>query len=201
MSTGIVILAAGESARMGTPKQLLPCHGTTLLQHTIATACALPGSAVVVVLGAEAGKIRAQVEDSRVHFVENPEWCEGMGGSLRTGLQALLTVDPALSAVIFLVCDQPLLTVATLRTLLATHEQSGCAIVASDYGETLGVPALFASSLLPELLALRGTDGARQIIKAHRANAVGIPFPGGAVDLDTPADYTAFRDHPTPIPV
>jgi len=189
MSTGVVILAAGESARMGEPKQLLAYRGKTLLRHTIDTALSLDGAAVVVVLGAHAAQIRAQLDDQRVLVAENPDWRNGMGGSLRTGLSALLAARPDVSAAIFLLCDQPLFSSDALGNLIATHERTGSAIVASEYGGALGVPALFARSMFPELLALKGDVGARQIIRAHRDQATGVPFQDGAVDIDTPADY------------
>ncbi len=202
MSTGIIILAAGESVRMGEPKQLLAYHGTTLLQHAIATALELDGTPVVVVLGAHAEKIRTQISEPRVTFAENPDWLEGMGASVRVGLSAMLAAHPDVAGVIFLPCDQPLLTAATLRDLIAAHERTGRAIAASEYGGVLGVPALFARDHFPELLALDGATGARQIIWAHRANAIGVPFPEGAVDVDTPADYARlhepFREHSIP---
>src|SRR6478672_10290842 len=109
MNLGTVILAAGESARLGTPKQLLTFRGVTLLQRALDNALALPEAPVALVLGANADQVRPNDLDSRVHIVENPHWREGMGTSLRTGLQALLEAQPDLEAVIFLVCDQPLL--------------------------------------------------------------------------------------------
>lgn len=193
MSTGIVILAAGESARMGEPKQLLAYRGTTLLHHAIATALSLPDAAVVVVLGAHAAEIRAQLDEPRVLVAENPNWTDGMGGSLRTGLSALLAAKPGISAAIFLLCDQPLLTTTTLSNLVATRERTGCAIVASEYNGTLGVPALFAREFFQELLALNGAGGARQIIETHRDRAIGVPFQNGGIDIDTPADYVRLR--------
>lgn len=198
MSTGIVILAAGESARMGEPKQLLAFRGTTLLRQAIDTALALAGAPVAVVLGAHAAEIRAQLDEPRVLLIENPHWREGMGGSLRTGLGALLTAHQEISAVIFLVCDQPFLDAATLRTLISTHATTHSAIVAAEYGGTLGVPALFARALFPELLAVKGDAGARQIIRAHREQAIGVPFPDGAVDIDTPADFSRLQTTSTP---
>ncbi len=200
MNTGIVILAAGESARMGKPKQLLAYRGETLLDHTINVALELDAP-VVVVLGAHAAQIHAQLDESRVLFAENPDWRDGMGGSLRTGLRALLDAHPQTDAAIFLLCDQPLLTAETLTNLIAAHQRTGPAIVASEYDHALGVPALFARELFPELLALTGAGGAQQIIRAHRDQAVGVPFPDGAVDIDTPADYRSLSELSTPTPV
>jgi molybdenum cofactor cytidylyltransferase len=197
MNTGIIILAAGESSRMGEPKQLLAYHGTTLLQYTIATALLVPCAPVVVVLGAHAAQIRRQIGDACVLIAENRDWHEGMGSSLRTGLRELLDAQPDTDAVIFLLCDQPLLTPETLRKLIAEHEQTGSMIVASEYDGTLGVPALFTRAFYPELLALEGADGARKIIWTHRAHAIGVPFSEGAVDIDTPADYARLKNSPS----
>jgi molybdenum cofactor cytidylyltransferase len=199
MNTGVVILAAGESARMGEPKQLLAYRGTTLLQHAIDTAHSIPDAPVVVVLGARAAEIRAKLDPREVLIAENPDWHEGMGGSLRTGLRALLDSHPDISSAAFLLCDQPLLSPAMLGNLIATREQTGSAIVASEYDGILGVPALFGRTFFPALLALEGSDGARQIIWTHRAHAVGVPFAGGAVDIDTPADYARLRSSPAEI--
>jgi molybdenum cofactor cytidylyltransferase len=192
MSVGIVILAAGASTRMGEPKQLLEYRGRTLLQNVVDTAQALPGAEVAVVLGAHAAQIRGQFETTSLLVVENSDWREGMGSSLRTGLRALLGASPEISAVIFLLCDQPLLATGTLRSLVDAHQRTGSAIVASQYNGTLGAPALFARSFFSELLALEGTKGAKEIIRAHREQAIGVPFPDGAVDIDTPGEYASL---------
>lgn len=197
MSTGIIILAAGESARMGRPKQLLKYRGKSLLLHAVETAFDLR-VVPVVVLGADAAVIRPQLDEHPVLIAGNSAWREGMGASIRTGLSVLLGAVPKTSAVIFMLCDQPLVSPALLEALIATHQDTGRAIVASEYNGTLGVPALFDRSLFPELLALHGTVGARHIIEAHREQAIGVPFPDGAIDIDTPADYS--RLHPSSIP-
>ena len=197
MNTGIIILAAGESARMGEPKQLLPFRGKPMLRHAIDTALSISGAPVVVVLGAHAAQIRARLDEPCAIIAENTDWRDGMGSSLRVGLSTLVAAHPGISAVLFLVCDQPLLSATTLGILIATHQRSGRAIVASEYGGALGVPALFARSMFPELLAMDGAEGARQIIQAHRDQAVGGPCPDGAVDLDTPADYAPFSEQST----
>ena len=192
MSIGIVILAAGESARMGEPKQLLAHRGATLLHHTIDIAHSIPDAPVAVVLGAHAEIIRPHLDDSDVIVAENLDWRCGMSGSLRAGLTSLLDVNPSLYAVLFLVCDQPLLSASILGMLIAKHEHSGSAIVAAKYNGTLGTPALFACSIFPELLALRGEEGARHIIRAHPEQVATVSFPEGAIDLDTPTDVAAF---------
>ena len=133
MNIGVVILAAGESARMGVPKQLLDFRGKALLQHAIDIARSLSGARVAIVLGAHAAEIRAGLSEADAHIVENTDWRSGMGGSLRAGLGALIAAHPELSAAILMLCDQPLLTQQTLADLVAAHAASGRAIVASEY--------------------------------------------------------------------
>ena len=219
MKPGIVILAAGESSRMGTPKQLLMYAGETLLQRTINAAQAVAEN-VIVVLGANAQAVARASSPSAVNlssetnaqelsnasrptgwkpvpqFVENHNWREGMGTSVSLGLRTLLEAHPDTKAVIFLLCDQPLLSSEILQQIIAQHEATDRPIVAAEYNGTLGVPALFAASLFPALLDLTGAEGARKVIKQHRPEALGVPFPAGAMDIDTPADYAQLAEIP-----
>ena len=200
MKPGIIILAAGEAARMGVPKQLLEYRGKTLLERTSDVALEVSDS-VIVVLGARAEQIWKAWNEPRVMVVENPLWSQGMGGSLAVGLQSLLIAKPATQAAIFLLCDQPLLTATVLRRLIATHLSTGSAIVASEYNETLGVPALFHSCMFSDLLALKGKEGARKVIQSHPRQVVGVPFAEGSLDIDTPADWAQLHNSTTLIPV
>jgi molybdenum cofactor cytidylyltransferase len=192
---GIVILAAGASIRMGTPKQLLSFRGSSLLRHTAETALLCDAGFVTVVLGANAEQIRPELAGLPVGIVENADWPAGMGSSLRAGLQSLLAAHPEAAAAIFLVCDQPLLSAETLDALINPYRGSDCPIAASAYGDTLGVPALFDRSIFPELLALQGAQGAKHLIRAHRDQVVGVPFPDGSIDVDTPRDYQELSSY------
>jgi molybdenum cofactor cytidylyltransferase len=185
-ATGIVILAAGESSRMGQPKQLLPWNGAPLLRHIAGTALAAPGSTVIVVLGCDHERIRPALAGLDVTIVQNDEWREGMASSIRAGLRALpVHCDAAL----FLVCDQPRISAELLRRLIDARKQTTRPVVACSYGGSAGVPALFDRSLFAELLELHGSRGAKEIIRRHSSDVAEVPFPDGSLDLDTPADY------------
>ena len=190
---GLVILAAGASARLGQPKQLLPYRGRTLLRHAAETAVASNCRPVVVVLGAHVAQLEGEVQDLPVHVAENPRWILGMSTSLHAGLGLLTTLQPEVGAAVITLCDQPLLSVRTIHALVKAHRDARHLIVASEYGGVLGVPALFDRTLFGELLALTGTDGAKQIIARHPADVCGVPFPEGAMDIDTPEDYDQLR--------
>ncbi|MEO6739812.1 MAG: nucleotidyltransferase family protein [Chthoniobacteraceae bacterium] len=192
-SIGTVILAAGESQRLGQPKQLLPFRGTTLLRLAAETALAVRCGPVAVVLGAFAESIRPALDGLDVLIVENPGWREGMGTSLRTGLVAILAAAPDLDGVVVMLCDQPLITATSLCLLIESHRANTSAITAAGYSGTLGVPAIFARALFPELLALDGAQGARAVIQRHPGSATGLLMPEAAADVDTAEDFAALK--------
>lgn len=202
-SVGLIILAAGASTRMGHPKQLLPYRNDSrgklqsnrsLLQHTAEVAIASGCHPIVIVLGAHSAQIRAAsgVEKLPVQLVENPDWEQGMGGSIRVGLARLQAQYSAIEAVVLTLCDQPLISSKVIQQLVTTFHGSHLPIVASEYTGTVGVPALFSRSLFPELLALKSSAGAKQVIQSHLLETARVAFPGGAIDLDTQHDYDQF---------
>lgn len=186
---GLVILAAGASARMGTPKQLLRYREQSLIRHVIEVAIASVCHPIIVVLGANAECIKLEIESLDIQLIENPLWVEGISTSVRTGVEALKASNLDVEAVVLMVCDQPFVSTQLINQLVENYRTTGRLIVASEYAGTLGVPALFHRSLFPELTALGGDVGARRVIKQHTLEAFGIPFPEGAIDLDTPQDY------------
>jgi len=188
---GLVILAAGASTRMGIPKQLLAFRGRSLLRHAAEEALASGCRPVIVVLGAQAERLQEEVSGLPVRVVVNARWAEGMGTSIRAGIEAL-TADPGVEVVeaaVLAVCDQPYFSARIVRELIAAREQTGSAIAAAGYEGARGVPALFSRALFPELLALEGHEGARRVIQAHPDETLAVPFPEGAIDLDTPEDH------------
>lgn len=186
---GAVVLAAGSSSRMGTPKQLLRFEGETLLRRAALAALGAGCRPVVVVTGAHAGRTREELRGLGVLEVVNELWETGMASSVRAGLGALLEADADASAVVLTLCDQPHVTSEIIAALVAAHRDGGRTVVASRYGGGFGVPALFDRSLFPELARLEGQAGAKQVIKRHARGAHFVSFPGGAADVDTPDDF------------
>jgi molybdenum cofactor cytidylyltransferase len=186
--TDIVILAAGASTRLGRPKQLLPWQGKTLLQHAVDTALAITTQPVVVT-GANADQLVAGLNNNQVQVVFNPEWEQGIASSIRCGLEALLNRTPTPDQVIFMVCDQPFVTAELLLELINERQNTHKPIVASAYGGTLGIPALFEKSLFPQLLDLQGDTGAKKLIMEHPEDVAAVEFPQGNIDVDTVEEY------------
>jgi molybdenum cofactor cytidylyltransferase len=192
MRTAAVILAAGASSRMGSPKQVLAYGGVSLLRRAAIAALDAGCEPVVVVTGAHAELSRRELHDLAVQAVTNAEWRTGMASSLRAGVLHV-AADPTAATLIVMLCDQPHVGADVLTTLMAAHASSGKAIVACGYGGTLGVPALFARAVWPECTSMAGPAGAKQIIEADGSRVHVTPFPDGAVDIDTPADLARLQ--------
>ncbi|MBT2556671.1 nucleotidyltransferase family protein [Hymenobacter sp. ISL-91] len=187
----IILLAAGASSRLGRPKQLLAYQGQTLLRRAAETAVAA-GAPVVVVTGAQHEALLPELAGLPVQVVRCPDWAAGMGASIKCGLQQLESLRADFTTLTVMLCDQPHVTSALLGQLAETHAASGRPIVASQYGDTLGVPVLFGSEALPLLRQLPDSAGAGQLLKQHPALVAAVPFPAGAVDVDTEAQYAAL---------
>jgi molybdenum cofactor cytidylyltransferase len=191
--TAIILLAAGGSARMGRPKQLLPFDGTSLLRRAAQTALATPCRPVVAVLGAAAVECARELAGLDVHTSENTRWTTGMGSTLKVGLRRAMELDPALDAVLLMLCDQPLIGPADLARLLEARAQNSAPIVATAYPGSPGVPAIFSRATFPDLLALDDSAGAKSLLLAAGDRVVTLPIPAALADVDTPDDYARLR--------
>ncbi len=192
---GLILLAAGQSKRMGRPKQLLQVGGKSLLQHSIQVALQANVDPVILVTGAQAGLIEGEIHDAKINIVENVEWEEGLASSIRCGINALLEIAPDVEQAICMVCDQPFVSASLLNELIDASVNTGSEIVACAYGNTVGTPVLFSKNYFPELLQLQGDGGAKKILKKY-GDAVGtISFPEGNVDIDTPQDYEEWKNN------
>ena len=192
MTVGTLILAAGESSRLGEPKQLLEKNGQPLVRHMAQLAIDLNAGPVAVIVGANAEAIRAAIDDLKVFVLPNPDWKTGMASSLKVGVELLEKTFP--EAILVLLTDQPYVTRALVEQLIETATSSHKAIVASEYGDVLGVPMLFRPEYFDALKSLTGDTGARKLVQNHPDDVVGVPFEDGIVDLDTPEDVAKWRE-------
>lgn len=189
MKSAVIILAAGDSSRLGEPKQLLSFKGKTLLRHAVDTAMALHDSAILVVTGSQHEQLLPELEASTVTVVNNSAWKMGMSTSIVLGLTELLKMIPDCEACTLVVCDQPYLSTQILEKLVGAQRETGKGIAAAGYANTAGTPVLFTSLYFDVLLGLTGEQGARSIVKKYQEDLVIVPFPKGEIDIDTRQAY------------
>lgn len=192
-SVGLILLAAGASTRMGSPKQLLPYQGCSLLRYMAEVALASCCEPIAVVLGSNAERTRQEINDLPLQIVENKQWSEGMSSSIRAGVKQITAVNQHLDAVVITLCDQPLVTSSRLNQLIEAYQITQSPVIASAYANTLGVPALFSHILFPELLSLTAKVGAKNLIQQYIDQVHQVSLPEGAIDVDTPEDYQQLR--------
>lgn len=188
----VLIIAAGESKRMGSPKQLLQLEGDTLINritHIVKQAVDFP---IYLVLGASAESIQAQLPKLDLSIVYNDYWQEGMASSIRIGLTAALAKNAHLEGVLILVCDQPFINVNTINSLLQLQNEKDIPMAAAYYNDIMGTPALFHQIVFDELLSLKGDVGAKRIIQARPEEVAKLHFEKGLLDIDTKEDYQAL---------
>jgi molybdenum cofactor cytidylyltransferase len=190
--TGIVILAAGASSRFGTPKQNLVYESQTFLQRIIKIALATGCHPVIVVLGANSDVILPTIESLPVEIALNDAWSEGMSSSIRAGIAHLQTNHAKISTIILMLCDQPFVTTELLLQLIAVSSPKS--ISACAYDKAVGPPVLFDSHYFPELLLLKGTEGAKQLMLKHEVHITTVPFVLGSIDIDTKEDFERLND-------
>jgi molybdenum cofactor cytidylyltransferase len=175
---------------MGSPKQTLQFRGESLLRRAALAALGAGCGPVIVVTGAHSELSRRELEGLDVREVLNTHWETGMASSVRAGIESLISADADADAVVLMLCDQPHVTAEVISGLVTAHRATGKPVIASTYGGSSGVPALFGRTLFDELARLEGAAGAKQVIKRHGLEAHLLPFQGGEVDVDTPDDFS-----------
>ena len=182
---GIIILAAGDSGRLGQAKQLLTIQGKTLIRRMAELAIEAHPERIYVVTGAIEKDIKDELAGLPVTILHNKDWEEGSASSISQGI-ASLSAD-GLTGALLMTCDQVKLTSELLRSLTHAYINGNAGICCSAYGNELGIPALFDSRYFESLTALRGDKGAKKIIE-NAPDKIIIPFPEGGLDIDRPED-------------
>lgn len=195
MSVAAIVLAAGQSSRMGAQnKLLLQNEGETLVHHAAKMATLSQLKPVVVVLGHEADAVRAALDGLPVDFAVNPDFAQGLSTSLQAGIRAL---PPNIDGAAVILADMPDLDTSLLDRLHAAFEAEPAALAAVPVHDgQWGNPCIVAAALFAEIATLRGDQGARKILEAHRDMVVEMPESSDAAtrDIDTPDDWQNYRN-------
>ncbi len=193
MNIGVVILAAGESKRMGVPKQILPIFGVPMLKYLIDEVLDTEAHPVTVVVGANKTKIVPLLENIPIGIIDNPDWQNGMGSSIKMGLIGSYLITKGFDGLIFMTSDMPFVNAEVINQLIKTAiEFPDKTIIASKYAGTLGIPVLYKKERFEDILDMKPEHGAKQFFNKYPDEIVSVDFDLGAIDLDTKEDYYNF---------
>ncbi len=184
-----ILLAAGESSRMGQLKALLPWRGRPLLQHQVAALRDGGADRVVVVLGHRANELSPLLDG--VTWTLNPDYLQGKTTSIKAGLSALDA--NAVDEILLLNVDQPR-TASAVARVLEVHRANDCAVTVPECNGKGGHPIALSASLLPELLAIdEESQGIKAVVRRHPDSVLRFPLdnPEILLDLNTPEQYRA----------
>ncbi|MGC8781259.1 MAG: selenium cofactor biosynthesis protein YqeC [Anaerolineae bacterium] len=205
-----VVLAAGRGSRFGALKQLLPWRGIPLVAHVADQALACTDVArVLVAVGAGEEEVRRALAGRDVACVSVPDWAEGQSRSVQAGLRAASAPNPPapcpkkeggeaesraggeVSAVLFLLADQPGVSPGLLSALIRRHRETLAPVVAPRHRGQRGNPVLFDRAVFGEFAGLAGDTGGRPIIQAHLHEVAWVDWPTAEIlqDIDTAEDY------------
>lgn len=189
-----ILLAAGESKRMGRPKQTLAWQGQTLLRHVLENLIRSDADEIILVLGHEAEAIRRGLTEFNIKIATNPDYPQGMASSLRQGL---LAMDPKSEAFLVLLADQPGIGPEVINLIIREFRQAHPprGIATPVYRGRRGHPVLIGVRYLGEALQLQGDVGARQILINHPEDILEIDVDQDGIlkDIDTPEEYQQYR--------
>ena len=186
---GGILLAAGESSRLGISKQLVQFQGKTLLENTFEAM--QPLDTVVVVLGAREHQHLAVLPEDCITIL-NTDWKLGMGNSIKKGLALLLQLSTNLEGILISVCDQPYLNQDHIQSMKEQFLIEPSTAVASSYAGSLGVPVIFPKSCFEQILEINDLAGAKKVIETCQ-NPFSIPFENGEIDIDTIEDLNSLK--------
>ena len=196
-----LILAAGASSRMGSPKALLPWGKSTVLEHIVGQIRQAGLEDIVLVSGAHHQQLLPVAQRENVRVCRHPEWEKGMGSSLARGIAYISDHFPEAGAAVVLLSDQPFVTGKYLQKLLKASQAAQACMIASSYGDAAGVPALFPRLFWKKLEELPPGQGAKAFIQnfSKECRVLETDFP--LMDIDTPESYQralAMTDPSTP---
>ncbi|MEN8788276.1 MAG: nucleotidyltransferase family protein [Flavobacteriaceae bacterium] len=193
----ILILAAGASRRMQKVKQLLPWGKTSLVRHVVSNALATKSRSTFIVLGAFHQKITDEIRGEKVSILLNEHHELGISSSIAVGVSGILKKEQP-SGILIMLSDQPFISSDYLDEMIDAFKKKNKGIVSTDYGDKIGVPAVFGAEYFQELQHLTGDKGAAQLISASINEGIALKAGKAVQDIDTIEDYLKHRPADSP---
>lgn len=188
----ILVLAAGRSSRMKTPKQLVKIGNNFLLEFVLSKAKAINKNHVYCVLGAKDALIRREISSSNIHFIYNANFKEGLSASIVSGISEIAMKSQNYESVLILLGDQPAIEKEYLNEMIALFSKDESKIIASNYGEKFGVPAIFPRRYFSKLKKMNGDFGAKEMLNKN-SDVIALSTQTNFVDIDTEKDLQDFK--------
>jgi len=185
----VLLMAAGASKRMDGIKQLMPWKDSNFLLETIKTVQKTNLRVIQVVLGANAEIITTQCGFKDVNIITNPNWNNGLGNSIAYGVKVILKEKNTIDGILICLVDQPLLTHEYLQSITDAFKKNPTKIIATNYGNRAGVPALFPKLLFKKLSELEGDFGAKDILNNPQNAIIQLEAGNQIIDIDTKEEY------------
>jgi len=192
MQLAILILAAGKASRMGTVKQLLKVNGVSLLENAISNSKKLENSTVVCILGAHAAEIKKTIALKSVAFTINKDYAQGLSSSIIAGIKYLQEQNILFDGIFIQLADQPAIELAYYQEMTALFSKEKTKIIAANYGNKYGVPAIFPKAFINDLLKITGDKGAKEFLQENRKEIVSPEVTVNLLDIDTPEEYKNY---------
>lgn len=188
-----VVLSAGESSRMGSPKALLPINGVPFIEEIVRALKGTKIDRIIVVLGHHAEEIQKMIARLPVTFAVNRDYAKGQLSSLIVAIRSLEAEKHTekVDGVLVHLVDHPFISPALVDHMIDRFYETKKLIVIPRYGGRRGHPVIFSSRLFPELLSAPLEKGAKVVVHAHRDETLEIEtdFAGVTIDIDTPEEY------------
>lgn len=189
----VLVLAAGKSSRMKSIKQLEKINDKTLLDITLEKAKQLNVHSVFCVLGANSDKIKKEINTKNIQFIENKNFETGLSSSIVAGIHHFKKESLHFDGFLVLLADQPAIEMLYLQSIIELFQKNYTKIIASNYGDFLGVPAIFPKEFFNELALIKGDKGAKEFINSKKNDVLTPKKTSNFFDIDTKEDLNIYK--------
>lgn len=190
----VLVLAAGKSSRMKSIKQLEKINNKTLLDITLEKMQTLFSDTIFCVLGANAAIIKSGISTKNINFINNKNFESGLSASIVAGIEYFNKNQLYFDSIFILLADQPAIKISFLKEMVSLSEENKDKIIASNYGDKFGVPAIFPKKYFTELSMIKGDKGAKNFINQKKKEIMYPKENVNLIDIDTKEDLESFRN-------